>query len=84
MIPDDTIHPAHEGDVQYPFADVGRSELMYIETLYAMKHRRREFSYFCTSLKKVDRFDGNLLTKRKTDGRIHLGHGKMWMPGPEN
>ena len=27
---------------------------------------------------------GNLLTKLKTDGRIHLGHGKMWMPGPEN
>ena len=27
---------------------------------------------------------GNLLTKLKTDGRIHLGSGKMWMPGPEN
>lgn len=27
---------------------------------------------------------GNLLTKLKTDGRIHPGHGKMWMPGPEN
>ena len=52
MIPDDAIHPAHEGDVQYPFADVGRSELMYIETLYAMKHRRREFSYTCPYCKK--------------------------------
>ena len=27
---------------------------------------------------------GNLLTKLKTDGRIHLGPGKMWMPGSEN
>ena len=27
---------------------------------------------------------GNLLTKLKTDGRIHLGSGKKWMPGPEN
>ncbi len=26
----------------------------------------------------------DLLTKLKTDRRIHLGHGKMWMPGPEN
>ena len=52
MNSDDAIHPVREGDVQYPFADVGGPELLYIETLYAMKHRRREFSYTCPYCKK--------------------------------
>lgn len=27
---------------------------------------------------------GNLLTKLKHNGKIHIGPGKVWMPGPEN
>lgn len=27
---------------------------------------------------------GNLLTKLKHSGKIHIGPGKVWMPGPEN
>ncbi len=26
---------------------------------------------------------GNYLTKLKSNGKIHLGPGKVWMPGPE-
>lgn len=48
----ESIHPVSEGDVQYPFADVGGPKLLYIETLYAMKERRREFNYICPYCKK--------------------------------
>ena len=41
----DGIHEAFEGDVQYPFADVGAPELMHISSI--TQENRRSFTYTC-------------------------------------
>lgn len=46
----DGIHKFFEGDVQYPFADVGASELLHISEV--TQENRRTFTYTCPYCKK--------------------------------
>lgn len=46
----DCIHMSFEGDVQYPFADVGASELLHISEV--TQENRRTFTYTCPFCKK--------------------------------
>jgi hypothetical protein len=46
----DGIHKFYEGDVQYPFADVGAAELLHISEV--TQENRRTFTYTCPYCKK--------------------------------
>lgn len=46
----DGIHKYYDGDVQYPFADVGASELLHISEV--TQENRRTFTYTCPYCKK--------------------------------
>lgn len=47
----DGIHECFEGDVQYPYADVGQAELMHISAV--TPENRREYTYTCPYCKKA-------------------------------
>ncbi len=46
----DGVHESFEGDVQYPFADVGAKELMHIS--FITEDNRKSFTYTCPYCKK--------------------------------
>lgn len=50
MQPTDGIHKYFEGDVQYPFADVGAPELMHISRI--TQENRHSYTYTCPFCKK--------------------------------
>lgn len=50
MQTNDNIHKYFEGDVQYPYADVGASELLHISEV--TQENRRSFTYTCPYCKK--------------------------------
>ena len=46
----DGIHTLYEGDVQYPYADVGASDLLHISSV--TQENRRDFNYTCPCCQK--------------------------------
>lgn len=46
----DGIHTIYEGDVQYPYADVGEAKLLHISAVN--KENRRQYSYICPCCQK--------------------------------
>lgn len=46
----DGIHTVYEGDVQYPYADVGETKLLHISGV--TKENRRQYSYICPCCQK--------------------------------
>ena len=64
----DGTHPKFEGDVQYPYADVGATKLLHIS--YVTNENRRAFSYVCPYCNKA------LLPKLGTKRRHCFSHRK--------
>lgn len=50
MIIEDGVHEVFEGDVQYPYADVGRPEMLHISAV--KEENRRDYKYTCPYCKK--------------------------------
>ena len=68
QISDDGIHHVFDGDVQYPYADVGATNLLHISSV--TKENRRDFNYVCPYCKKT------LLPKLGTKRRHCFSHKK--------
>ena len=56
------IHETYEGDVKYPYADVGATKLMHISSV--SQENRRSYKYICPCCKKE-------LQPRLGDKRVH-------------